>query len=288
MRTKERTKISATLAGVEGGDNFPVRLMGVLNVSPESFYQGSVRTSPKGLVETAQAMASAGADFIDIGAMSTAPYLQTAISVEEERDRLAEATAVVSQAVAVPISADTQRSAPAQAAVAAGAQIINDVSGLKHDPEMAALVAETEVGVILMASEDSPQPGSPLERIHAALRTSLAIARRAGIPAGHIVIDPGIGFFRQTGMPWYQWDLETIRELGQLRSLQRPILVGVSRKSFIGKFLQQKNPEDRLIGSLAAAAIAVYNGAHIIRTHDVGPTREAVRLAESLHPANWS
>lgn len=286
MRTKGRTRLLATLAGVEGGDNFPVRLMGVLNVSPESFYQGSVRTSPGELVETAQAMVSAGADFIDIGAMSTAPYRQTAISVEEERDRLAEVVAVVSQAVAVPVSADTKRSLPARAAISAGAKIINDVSGLKYDPEMAALVADAGVGVILMASEDSPQPGPPLQRIRTALRASLAIARRAGIPAERIVIDPGIGFFRQTGVPWHQWDVQVIRELGRLRCLQHPILVGVSRKSFIGKILQQENPEDRLIGSVAAVAIAVYNGAHIIRTHDVGPTREAVRLAECLRPAH--
>jgi dihydropteroate synthase len=280
MKIKERKRLSATLAGVEEGDTCPVRLMGVLNVSPESFYQGSVYTSPKELGATAQAMVSAGAEFIDIGAMSTAPYQQTTISVEEERDRLAEAIAVVSRAVTVPLSADTQRSVPAQAAIAAGAKIINDVSGLKQDPEMAALVAEAGAGLILMASENAPQPGSPLKRIRAALRASLAIARRAGISEERIVIDPGIGFFRQTGIPWYEWDIQVIRELGQLRCLQRPILVGVSRKSFIGKILQQENPQDRLIGSLAVAVIAVYNGAHIIRTHDVGPTREAVRLAE--------
>ncbi len=284
MRTKERTRLSATLAGIEAGDNFPVRLMGVLNVSPESFYQGSVHTSLKELAQAAQAMVGAGASFIDIGAMSTAPYQQTAISVEEERDRLAEATRVVSQAVAVPVSADTKRSVPAQAAIAAGARIINDVSGLRYDPEMASLVAEAGVGVILMASEDSPQPGSPLKRIGTALRASLALARRAGIPAERIVIDPGIGFFRQTGIPWYQWDIEVIRELGQLRCRQHPILVGASRKSFIGKILQQKDSADRLMGSVAAAAIAVYNGAHIIRTHDIGPTWEAVRLAEQLRP----
>ena len=277
--------LTATLAGVEGGDPYPVRLMGVLNVSPESFYQGSVYTSPRKLAETAQAMVNAGADFIDIGAMSTAPYLQTTISVEEEGDRLAQAVAVISQAVAVPISADTKRSIPAQVAIAAGAKIINDVSGLKHDPEMVAVVAKAEVGVILMASEDSPQPGSPLKRIRTALRASLAIVKRAGIPAERIVIDPGIGFFRQTGIPWHEWDVQVIRELGQLRSLQHPILVGVSRKSFVGKITQQKNPENRLIGSLAGAVIAVHNGAHIIRTHDIGPTWEAVRLAERLRPA---
>ena len=282
--TKKPVLPSATLASVEVGDPFPVRIIGVLNVSPESFYPGSVRTSPGELVEAAQAMVSAGADFIDIGAMSTAPYLQTAIPVEEERDRLAEAVAVVSQAVAVPVSADTKRSIPARAAIAAGAKIINDVSGLKNDLAMASLVAEARGGLVLMASETSPQAGPPLKRICAALKESLAIARRAGIPEERMVIDPGIGFFRRTGIPWDEWDAQVIRELKELRCLGRPILVGLSRKSFIGKILQQEKPEDRLIGSLAATAIAVYNGAHIIRTHDVGPTREAVRIAERLRP----
>lgn len=272
------------LAGLSVGDRAPVRVMAVLNVSPESFYAGSVQTSLDRLAETAQAMASAGADIIDIGAMSTAPYRKTHISVQEEIARLARAVEAVTSRVTVPVSADTQRSQAAEAALAAGARIINDVSGLKRDPAMAALIARASAGVILMASEAVPCTGAPLERIRTALQESLQLAEQAGVPQDHIVLDPGIGFFRQPGIPWDEWDCTVLRELSSLRALGFPLLVGVSRKSFIGKILHQPNAADRLFGSLACAAIAVYNGAHIIRAHDVRETVEVVRLAERLRP----
>ena len=273
------------LAGLGVGDLAPVRVMAVLNVSPESFYPGSVQTSLARLAEAAQAMASAGADIIDIGAMSTAPYLKTHISAEEETERLAAAVEAVASCVTVPVSADTQRAQPAQAAFAVGARIINDVSGLKHDPAMAGLIARSGAGAVVMASEVTPGTGAPMARIRRALEESLQIAAQAGIPADHIVLDPGIGFFRQPGMPWDEWDCTVLRELSSLRALGFPLLVGVSRKSFIGKILHQPNAADRLVGSLACAAIAVYNGAHIIRAHDVKETVEAVRVAERLRPA---
>jgi len=168
--------------------------------------------------------------------------------------------------------------------LAAGARIINDVSGLKHDPTMAALIAKAGAGVIVMASEVMTGSGSPLTRIKAALEDSLQIVAQAGIPRDHIMLDPGIGFFRQPGMPWDEWDCTVLRELASLRVLGFPLLVGVSRKSFIGKILGQPNATDRLIGSLTCAAIAVYNGAHLIRAHDVKETVEAVRMAERLRP----
>ena len=276
------------LAGIKIGDPAPTRVMAALNVSPESFYQGSVRTDPKQLAEAAQAVVSEGADIIDIGAMSTAPYLKTAISIHEETQRLVCAVREVSARVSVPISADTKRALPAQAALAAGARIINDVSGLKHDSDMAPVIAQSGVGVVIMASEPVPQNGSPLERIRSALMDSLDIADRAGIPKDSIVLDPGIGFFRKPGIPWSEWDCAVLRELSDLRSLGFPLLIGVSRKSFIGKILDQSNTQDRLIGSLACAAIAVFNGAHIIRAHDVKETVEAVRMAERLRPARVS
>ena len=276
------------LAGIRIGDPAPTRVMAVLNASPESFYQGSIHTDPKQLAETAQSMVSEGADIIDIGAMSTAPYLKTDISVHEETQRLVCAVAEVLAQVAVPISVDTKRAQPAQAALAAGARIINDVSGLKHDPDMAAVIAQSGVGVVIMASEPVPQSGPPLERIRYALRDSLDIAERAGIPKDAIVLDPGIGFFREPGIPWDEWDCAVLRELSDLRSLGFPLLVGASRKSFIGKILDQPNTHDRLIGSVACAAVAVFNGAHIIRAHDVKETVEAVRMAERLRPARVS
>jgi dihydropteroate synthase len=229
-------------------------------------------------------MVNAGANIIDVGAMSTAPYLKTAISVEEESERLTRAIEAIAPHVSIPISADTKRAAPAYAALTAGATIINDVGGLKFDPQMAEVIASAHVGVIIMASENTPRQGTPMQRVRAALEESLTIAARAHIPRDRIVLDPGIGFFRQPELPWHEWDRVVLRELSSLRDLGFPLLVGVSRKSFIGKILDQANPADRLIGSLTCAALAVYNGAHIIRAHDVRETVEAVRMAEWLRP----
>lgn len=279
--------LMATLASLSVGDSAPVRVMAVLNVSPESFYQGSVHTNIERLAIAAQAMASAGADIIDIGAMSTAPYLKTQISEEEETERLARAVAAIAPHISLPISADTKRAKPAAAALAAGAHIINDVSGLKYDPAMAHLIAESGAGAILMASEVTPSAGSPLHRTRAALVASVQLATQANIPREHIVLDPGIGFFRQPEVPWYEWDCAVLRDLASLRTLGFPLLVGVSRKSFIGKVLNQPQATDRLIGSLACAAIAVNNSAHIIRAHDIKETVETVRMTEQLRP-HWS
>jgi dihydropteroate synthase len=282
------TPLLSSLAGLSVGDSLPVRVMAVLNVSPESFYKGSVQSSLESLAEVAQAMASAGADIIDIGAMSTAPYLKTHIRVEEETERLTQAVEVVASCITVPVSADTQRAQSAAAALAVGARIINDVSGLKHDPAMATLLARAGAGAVVMASERTPGTGTPMMRIKTALQESLYIAAQAGIPRDHIVLDPGVGFFRQPGIPWDEWDCVVLRDLVDLRSLGFPLLVGVSRKSFIGKILGLPNAADRLIGSLACAAVAVYNGAHIIRAHDVKETVEAVRMAERLRPSSSS
>lgn len=272
----------ASLAGVRVGDRWPVRVMAVLNASPESFYKGSVHVAKERVAEAARALESEGADIIDIGAMSTAPYLQTHISTEEEADRLAAAVEAAADAVSVPISADTKRARPARAALGAGARIVNDVSGLQHDPDMAPLLADAAAGVILMASEPTPASGPPMQRIRAALTESLARARQAGIAAQRIVLDPGIGFFREPGITWDEWDCLVLRELAALRTLGFPLLVGVSRKSFIGKILDQPDAHDRLIGSLSCAAVAVTNGAHVIRAHDVAETIQAVRMAERL------
>ncbi len=274
--------LSARLAGIPVGDTLPVRIMAVLNVSPESFYPDSIHTNREQIAETAHALAGEGADIIDIGAMSTAPYLKTDISEAEETERLSQAVEATAAAVSIPISADTKRSQPAQAALRAGARIVNDVSGLRNDPAMAALIARSGAGAILMASEQRPQSGPPLERIRNALRDSLARAEQAGIPRQQIVLDPGIGFFREPGIAWDEWDCLVLRALADLRSFGFPLLVGASRKSFIGKILDQPKVRDRLIGSLTCAAIAVANGAHIIRAHDVKETMEAVRMAERL------
>jgi len=277
--------IYADLAGIKVGDGLPVRLVGAINISPESFYQGSVSKDEDSLRQKTEQMAAEGADVLDIGAMSTAPYLKTEISEDEEIQRLVWAIGVVRKSVAIPISADTKRSRVARAALEAGAEIVNDVSGLRHDPKMAEIVARHAKGAILMASEAGPGALDPIGTVAALLEEGLHRLRGMGVPEDRAIVDPGIGFFRQAAIPWHAWDCEVLRRLGELRTIGRPILVGLSRKSFIGHILGHKDPSERLVGSLAATAIAVVNGVHLIRTHDIGPTREAVRMAEALRSA---
>lgn len=275
--------LRADLAGVTLGDGLDVAVLGALNVSPESFYPGSVVLDRDRLLATAEAMAAAGATLVDVGAMSTAPYLSAAISPSEEADRLGWAVELLVSKLGLPVSADTSRAGPARAALGAGARVINDVTGLTGDPELAPLVARSGAGLIVMASErGGAGSGPPIELVAACLEDSLGIARRAGIPAGRIVVDPGIGFFRRQAMPWHAWDCRVLAGLRRLRALGRPICVGVSRKSFIGALGGQADPADRLPGSLAATTAAVLGGAHLIRCHDVAETVQAVRVAQAI------
>jgi dihydropteroate synthase len=278
--------IRGQLGGLPIGDGLPVRIMGVLNASPESFYRGSVATEASELARRAEAMAHAGADLLDVGAMSTAPYLETAISADVEAGRLAGAVASVREAVDLPISADTQRALPARAAVDAGATIVNDVSGLADDPALGALVAAAGVDLILMARDTPPSRLTPIGGAAARLRQALARARAAGLVEARLTVDPGIGFTRQPGADAQAtWNLAVLRDLARLRTLGRPILIGVSRKRFIGTILGRDDPGERLNGSLAATAVAVVNGAHVVRTHDVAATREVALVAAAIRDA---
>jgi dihydropteroate synthase len=276
--------IRGRLGGLEVGDGVPVRLMGVLNASPESFYAGSVAVEADELARRAEQMAAEGADLIDVGAMSTAPWVHGALSDEAEAARLGPAVAAVRRAVDLPISADTQRVLPARAALDAGASIVNDVSGLLEDRGLATLVADGGADLIVMARDLRPGRGSPIARIAGRLRASLVLARAAGIAPDRVTVDPGIGFTSHAELSALAWNVRVIRDLARLRRLGRPILVGISRKRFIGRILglDVDDPSGRLVGSLAATAIAVANGAHVVRTHDVAATREAVRVAEAL------
>jgi dihydropteroate synthase len=274
----------ANLAGVELGDGHPVRILGVINVSPESFYPGSVPDTEADLRERARRMAGEGADLLDLGGMSTAPYKQTAIDEGEELRRLTAAIAAIRDVASIPISVDTKRAAVARAALDAGARVINDITGLRGDAGMADLAAKRAEGVIVMASPAGREPPDPIGAVQTLLGESLRLAWKAGVPAHRIVVDPGIGFFRSAGLSWQEWDREVLRRLGELGALAHPIAVGVSRKSFLGRILEKPDPADRLVGSLAATVVAVLNGAHLVRTHDVAPTREAIRVAEFLRP----
>jgi dihydropteroate synthase len=278
----------ACLAGVTVGDGMDVAVVGALNVSPESFYRGSVVTRADDLLRAAEAMAGAGAAFIDVGAMSTAPYLATRIDESEEADRLGWAVDLLVTKVGLPISADTSRHRPARAALDAGARVINDVTGLAGDAEMAReLGRRADVGLVLMASERGARGGlDPIALVTGVLTESLALARAAGIDASRIVVDPGIGFFRHQDLPWHAWDAAVLARLHELRALGRPIAIGVSRKSFVGAITGEDDPARRLPGSLAATAAAVLHGAQLIRTHDVAETVQAVNVAQTVRRAH--
>ena len=291
------TLSEARLGTVRVGRTCPVVVMGALNVSPESFYGGSVHRDATALLRAATAMVEDGAALLDVGARSTAPYLDTAIDDAEETERLARAVALLATEVRVPISADTARLGPARAALDAGATIINDVTALR-DPEVAALAAARGASVIVMAApagrraamraEATSPDGQAVAAVRAILADGLARARAAAIPDAQIVLDPGIGFFRDEAVPWDVWDAEILARLDALERLGPPLCVGVSRKSFLGAMTGRRDPGERLSASLAATAVAVWQGAAVIRTHDVAQTVDAVRVAERLAAARRS
>ena len=275
------------------GDGLPVAIVGVVNVSPESFHAGSVYRGEEAIVRAALGMVEAGAALIDVGARSSAPYLRTDLDDATEVARLGRAVELLAAKLPVPVSADTSRPGPARAALDAGARVVNDVSTLR-DPALARLVASRSAGLIVMAAPSAPRiPGvlrgrrpsrrpSPVAQVAAMLRAGLQRARAARIPRDRIVVDPGIGFFRDEGMPWHEWDARVLAGLRRLRELARPICIGVSRKSFIGAIADRAETDQRLAGSLAATAVAVLNGAALVRTHDVAETRDAVRVVERV------
>ena len=281
--------IRGFLSGVALGDHLEPVVMGAINVGP-SFYGGSVAADRDGLLRTGERMAAAGAALLDVGARSTAPYLETVMSEAEEADRLGEAVGTLTAKLGVPVSADTSLAGPARAALEAGATVINDVSGLDGDAALAPLVARAGADLIAMVSErgdgDAALPGAtPVDAVARLLAASLARAAAAGIAAERVTLDPGIGFFRRQRWPWPDWDCLVLARLGELRALGRPLCVGASRKSFIGAVAGAPDPAERLPGSLAAATAAVLGGAHLIRAHDVAETVQAVRVAHALRRA---
>jgi dihydropteroate synthase len=279
----------ATVAGVSVGDGLDVAVVGALNVSPESFYPASVAADADRLLRAAEEMGRAGAAWLDVGAMSTAPYLEARIPANQEADRLHRAIGLLTSRLGLPVSADTSRSVPVRAALEAGARLINDVSGLQGDPALAGLVADAGASLVLMASPVDGAPivglADPISVVREALEAGLVLARAAGIPDERILLDPGIGFFRGGFLAWPDWDCRVLADLPALRTLGRPLHVGVSRKSFIGALAAVDDPADRLPGSLAAATAAVLAGAHVIRAHDVAETVQAVRVAQALQRA---
>jgi dihydropteroate synthase len=252
-------------------------VMGALNVTPDSFYDGGQFMAPEAALAQAQRMIAEGADIIDIGAESTRPYggMQP-ISAELETERLRPILAGV-VSLGVPVSIDSMKADVTSFALDAGALIANDVWGLQGDPAMAPLAAARNVPVIVMHNRDRADSAIDIMKDIAAFFTrSLAIADRAGIPLGNIVLDPGIGFGKTA-----EQSMIALARLDELRAFGLPLLVGASRKSFMASVMPSQARE-RLGGSIAAHVIAARNGARIIRTHDVAETVQALRIAAAI------
>lgn len=279
--------IDSEIYGLSIGDSSPVRIMGVINLSAESFYKASYSPDDDMTITIAKAMVENGATIIDIGARSTAPGVDS-ISISEEEERIAGPIEILCQEVPSKIlfSVDTQYAEIAHKCYDICQNysrniIVNDVSCLQTDPALADFVIETQVPVLLMASKNVPGDCLAIGETVEALTTKINDLVDKGYPRHLILVDPGIGHWTPEKLPIY--DLALINQLQELRILNLPILVAISRKSFIGAVLNLSNPGDRFVGTLAATAIAVFNGAHVIRTHDVNPeTWQTVALAESI------
>jgi len=257
-------------------------LMGVLNVTPDSFSDGGRFFKPERAIKQALLMAKEGADIIDVGGESTRPGADE-VSAEEESRRVLPVIDELAKKVDLPVSIDTYKSEVARRALDAGAAMINDISALRFDPRMGKVAKDYDVPVVLMHIKGTPKNmqknpsyANVIEEISDYLKESVEMAKEAGIDEDKIIIDPGIGFGKRV-----KDNLEIVKNLRELASLGKPILIGLSRKSFIGKILDL-SLEDRLEGSLAALVVAITNGANILRVHDVKHSRRAARIADAI------
>ncbi|MDL1976830.1 MAG: dihydropteroate synthase [Deltaproteobacteria bacterium] len=258
-------------------------LMGILNVTPDSFSDGGMFVTIDKAVAHGEALCSAGADIIDVGGVSTRPFADP-VSVDEEIARVIPVIKRLSQRVSAPISVDTSRAETAKRAIEAGARIVNDIAALRFDPFLGDVVAEADLPVVLMHMQGTPETmqirpayDDVMGEIIDFLSGSIDLAVSKGIPRENIIVDPGIGFGKKV-----EHNLTIIRELSRLKSLGRPILVGASRKSFIGEITGIKEPARRDTATLAVTALLVANGADIIRVHDVKRSTEVVRMVEGI------
>jgi len=280
-------------------------LMGVLNVTPDSFSDGGrffdastklsinpeqgCRTEPRRRVDKDNAVARAlemekeGADIIDVGGESTRPGAKP-VGQDEESARVVPVIEGIRKVSRVAISIDTRNAAVAEAAIKAGAGIINDVSGLRNDRDMAGVAAKYGCSLVLMHMkgkpenmQDDPRYTDIIAEISESLKTSIAMALSAGVLRENIIVDPGIGFGKTV-----EHNLEILRRLDEFRALGFPVCIGTSRKSFIGKILNSVDVKDRLMGTIATCVIAVINSASILRVHDVKEVREAIAITDII------
>ncbi len=258
-------------------------IMGIVNVTPDSFFDGGRYFNVEQAVERGIRLAEEGADILDIGGESTRPGSEP-VSVDDELKRVLPVIEKLSKKVNIPISIDTYKAQVAEEAIKAGAKIINDISGLRFDPDMARIAAKYDVPVVIMHIKGKPKDMQKnpyyvalIPEIIEYLRESIIIAKNSGLDESKIIIDPGIGFGKTP-----EQNLEIIKNLRDFTLLGKPILIGPSRKSFIGKVLDEPSPENRLEGTASAVAISVFNGANIIRVHDVAYMKKIVKMADAI------
>jgi dihydropteroate synthase len=259
--------------------------MGVLNVTPDSFSDGGLYFNKEKAIEHGLRLAREGADILDIGGESTRPGSKP-LGLEEELNRVIPVIKSLAREVDIPISIDTYKSGVAERAIDAGAEMINDISGLNFDPHLAQVAAKGNIPMVLMHTRGAPETmqkdvhyESLFFEILQYLKDSIQKAEVAGLDPGQIIIDPGIGFGKNVND-----NLRIIKNLPEFRVLGKPILLGTSRKTFIGKILNA-GVEDRLEGTLSSIAIGVLNGAHMIRCHDVLQARKAIAIADAIRLA---
>jgi dihydropteroate synthase len=258
-------------------------IMGILNVTPDSFADGGLYFDKSAAIERVYRMVEEGADIIDIGGESTRPGSEP-ISIEEELKRTVPVIEAIAGKIKVPISIDTYKSEVAKAALDAGASIVNDISGLRIDPGMPEVVSEYKVPVVIMHIRGKPKDMQQ-DPVYEALipeimdyfRMGMKIATQTGTSEDKIIIDPGIGFGKTS-----EHNLEIINNLREFTPFEKPILVGLSRKAFIGKILGDASPTERLEGTAAAVSISIINGANIVRVHDVKEMVKVAKVADAV------
>lgn len=258
------------------------QVMGILNITPDSFSDGGKFVTEKQILSQVKTMVEAGADIVDVGGESTRPFAQP-VEVDEELNRVIPAIQIIRQHYTIPLSIDTTKAEVARRAIEAGADIINDISALRFDQEMIAVVRDHNVPVIIMHMQGTPadmqinpEYGDVMTQTVAFLQERIDWATERGVNRDRIIIDPGIGFGKTV-----THNLTILKHLADLKKLNCPILVGHSRKSFIGKILDNE-ADDRDMVSAALSAICIMSGASIVRVHDVGKTVQTVRLAEAI------
>ena len=283
------TKLGSLVVGKKN----KITVMGILNTSPESFYKNSIKSTKSQISKHVSEMEENGAEIIDVGGMSTAPYLRTIVSEKVESERVTKAIKIIQNSSNIPISVDTCRATVANTALELGIDVINDISGLKYDKNMPKIIEKYNPSLILCPYSKNIVKGNPISETKKLLNESIKIALNAHISKEKIVVDPAIGFFRRSSdvknkLPytkiisnWAERDIEIIKKLKSLKT-NFPILISISNKSFLGKLLGKDDPTDRNTGTAIAEMLSIINGASIIRTHNPKVTSDVIKLTELL------